>query len=116
MEVRHGYMHVPDAPGLGVAPDEEAIARYTVEEGYDPPPPRNLYRVVWPSGASVTYAVGKHGTRTAHPVPERGVWDDFSVGNQPLFHRGVRMEILADDGSAKWEALNRRAQMAPVRE
>ena len=116
LQVQHGYMRVPEAPGLGVLPDEEAIARYAVEEGYDPPPPRNLYRVVWPCGASVIYPVGKHGTRTTHPVGERGVWDDFAAGNQPLFHRGVRLEILPDDGSPEWEELNRRAQQAPIRE
>ena len=59
--VRDGYVHVPEAPGLGVELDEEAIARYRVEPGYVPPPPRNLYRVTWPSGAQVTYPVGKRG-------------------------------------------------------
>ncbi len=115
LEVRHSYMRVPEAPGLGVEPDEEAIARFAVEEGYAPPPPPNLYRVVWPSGASVVYAVGKHGTPTPHAVPERGLWDDFIAGNQPLFHRGVSLEIMPDDGSAAWKDLHDRAVRAPVR-
>ncbi|MBM3189471.1 MAG: enolase [Chloroflexi bacterium] len=116
LELNHGYMRVPEAPGLGVVPDEEAIAKYTVEEGYAPPPPRNLYRVKWPSGASVVYPVGKHGTRTTFPLGERGVWDDFALGNQPLFHRGVELEIVPDDGSPAWKELNERAMKAPVRE
>ena len=116
LDVQHGYIHVPEEPGLGIKPDDEAIARYQVEQDYDPPPPRNLYRVVWPNGSSVTYPVGKHGTKTTHAVSERGVWDDFSAGNQHLFHHGVRLEIVADDGSAEWAALNERAQKAPIYE
>lgn len=116
LHVQHGYMHVPEAPGLGVTPDEEAIARYQVEEGYAPPPPRNLYRVVWPNGAQVIYAVGKRGTPTPYQVPRRGLWDDFAAGNQPLFHRGVRLEIIPDDGSREWQELNERALEAPVRQ
>ncbi|MCD6518589.1 MAG: mandelate racemase/muconate lactonizing enzyme family protein [Anaerolineae bacterium] len=116
IEVRQGYAHVPEEPGLGVALDEEAVERYKVEEGFAPPPPRNLYRVVWPSGASVIYPVGKRGTPTPYKLGNRGVWDDFAMGNQPLFARGVRLEIIPDDGSPEWEELNRRAQEAPIRE
>ncbi len=101
--VHNGFARVPEKPGLGVEPDEEAIARYKVEQGHRPEPPRNLYRVTWPSGTQVVYPVGKEG-----------VWDDFAAGNQPLFHRGVGLEILPDDGSAEWEDSYRRSSMAPV--
>ena len=114
--VKDGYAHVPEAPGLGVVPDEEAIARYKVAEGYAPPPKKNLYRVSWPSGGSVTYPVGKHGTHTPYKVGNRGVWDDFAAGNQPLFHHGVRLDIIPDDGSKEWAELSERALIAPVRE
>ncbi|GAG14653.1 unnamed protein product, partial [marine sediment metagenome] len=50
IEIKQGFAHVPEAAGLGVVPDEEAIARYQVEPGYSPAPPRALYRVTWPSG------------------------------------------------------------------
>jgi len=116
IEIRHGYAHVPEAPGLGVEPDDDAIERYRVEANYAPPPPRNLYRVSWPNGASVVYPVGKHGTPTAYKVGQYGVWDDFAAGNQLLFHRGVRLDIIPDDGSAAWEALRQKAMIAPVRE
>ena len=111
--IHDGYAHVPEAPGLGIEPDEEAIARYRVEPGYAPPPPCNLYRVTWPSGAQVTYPVSKRGTPLSLGVC--GVWDDFAQGNQPLFHRGVRLDIIPDDGSAEWADLARRAQQGPVR-
>ena len=116
LQVHRGYMRVPEGPGLGVEPDEEAISRYRVEEGYTPPPPRNLYRVVWPCGASVTYPVGKRTPRLKGSLDRLGVWDDFADGNQVLFHRGVRLEIIPDDGSAEWAELNERAMEAPVRE
>ena len=105
LEVRDGFIRVPEGPGLGVEVNEEVIARYEVEEGYVPPPPRNLYRVVWPTGASVVYPVGL-----------AGVFEDFAAGNQPLFHPGVRLEIVPDDGSPEWEELHQRALQAPVRE
>lgn len=99
-----GYMRVPEKPGLGVELDEEAVARYAVASGYAPEPPRNLYRVSWPCGQQVVYPVGK-----------RGAWEDFEAGNQPIFHRGVRMDILPDDGTPEWAELARRADIAPVR-
>lgn len=102
--VCHGFAHVPEAPGLGIEPDEEAISRYAVEPGYAPPPPRALYRVTWPSGARVVYRVGKEG-----------VWSDFAAGNQPLFHEGVDLEILPDDGSPAWQQMHERTLIAPLR-
>ncbi len=107
--VRGGYAPVPEAPGLGVELDEEAVARYRVDEGYNPAPPRNLYQVRWPSGARVTYPAGKLPVRP-------GLWDDFAAGNQPLFHRDVELEIVPDDGSPAWAELEQRALQAPVRE
>jgi len=102
--INAGYARVPEAPGLGVILDEQALAKYEVAKDYSPPPPRNLYRVVWPNGAQVTYRVGKEG-----------VWDDFSQGNQPPFVPGVRLEIIADDGSQEWQDLHDLCQKGPVR-
>ncbi len=103
IEIKQGFAHVPEAPGLGVVADEEAIARYQVEPGYSPAPPRALYRVTWPSGLQMTYSGGK-----------RGCWDDFMAGNQPLFHQGVGLDILPDDGSPGWEELQERVLRGPV--
>ena len=102
--INAGYVRVPEAPGLGVILDEQALAKYEVARDDSPPPPRNLYRVVWPNGAQVTYRVGKEG-----------VWDDFSQGNQPPFVPGVRLEIIADDGSQEWQDLHDLCQKGPVR-
>jgi len=115
IQVYQGYARVPEVPGLGVELDEEAVARYRVEQGYSPAPPRNLYRVSWPSGASVIYPVGKNDIWW-NLVGKCGVWDDFAAGNQPLFHRGVSLDIIPDDGSASWTELWERAKQRPVRE
>lgn len=63
---------------------------------------------------SMTYPVGKRDISWAL-VGKCGVWDDFAYGNQPLFHRGVRLDILPDDGSPAWADLWERAKRAPVR-
>ena len=104
LAINAGYGRVPEAPGLGIELDEEALARYTVPRDYCPDPPRNLYRVIWPNGAQVTYRVGKEG-----------VWDDFAAGNQPAFTPGVRLEIIPDDGSQAWQELHAACQQGPVR-
>jgi len=108
-------MAVPENPGLGVTLDREALERYRVVPGYRPDPPRNLYRVSWPSGLSMIYPPGKEGAAESS-VGAVGLWDDFALGNQPLFHEGVRLDILPDDGSPGWSDLWRRALQAPVRE
>ncbi len=112
LPVRDGYLALPECPGLGVELDEDAVERYRVDAGFAPPPPRNLYRVTWPGGARVLYPVGKRGTQGQQCA---GIWDDFAAGNQPLFHRGVTLDIVPDDGSADWADLARRAQLSPVR-
>jgi len=104
LTINAGYARVPEAPGLGIVLDEEALARYEVPRDYCPPPPRNLYRVIWPNGAQVTYRAGKEGA-----------WDDFACGNQPPFTPGVRMEIIPDDGSQDWQDLFSLCQKGPVR-
>jgi L-alanine-DL-glutamate epimerase-like enolase superfamily enzyme len=111
--VSHGYAHVPEKPGLGVELDEDALARFSVAEGYEPPPPRTLFRVSWPSGASILYPPGKDGWYTP---TARGVWDDFIAGNLPLFSHGVRLDNIPDDGTPAWEALRQRVTPEPLRE
>jgi hypothetical protein len=111
--IRAGYARVPETPGLGVELDDDAVERFRVPVGHVPPMPRDLHRVVWPSGASTVYANGKRGIQG---LTRAGVWDDFEAGNQPLFNQDVRLEIVPDDGSAAWADLARRAEAGPVRE
>ena len=98
-------MTVPDAPGLGVELDEEALMRYKMEPPYEIVYPRQLVSVVWPDG------------RVMHYTQLRDeCWVDFRAGNQPVQERGVRLEVHPDDGSREWSELYERARQAPVRD
>jgi hypothetical protein len=105
LTIQGGCVRVPDAPGLGVAIDEQALMRYRMAPPYEHPLPRLLMSVVWPGGRVMHYA----GMR-----PQ--CWDDFWAGNQPAQERGVTMEVRADDGSKEWAELFARAQNGPVRD
>lgn len=103
IEVSNGMATVPEAPGLGVELDEDAIERYRIEPKAKPYPAHGLLLAVrWPSGGSTYY------THT------RQYWDDFLLGKLPVFPRGVRLEHVPDDGSAEWKELQQRAQQGGV--
>jgi L-alanine-DL-glutamate epimerase-like enolase superfamily enzyme len=99
--VQGGYCRVPEAPGLGVAIDEDALQKFatssTTKDNL-----RAVYAVVRPNGDRTYYA----------HVPQ--YMEDFLGGNQPVFERGVHLEVLPDDGSASWADLYRRVQAGPV--
>ncbi len=103
--IQGGYLKVPEAPGLGIEIDEQALMRYRMEPPYEHPQPRLLMSVVWPGGRVMHYT-------TMRPQ----CWDDFLTGNQPAQERGVTMEVRPDDGSPEWAELYERAQRAPVRD
>lgn len=102
LTVAGGYCPVPEAPGLGVEIDEEALARLAVPTARKEDQ-RAVYAVVRPDGGRTYYAHEDHYR------------EDFLAGNQPVFERGVRLETLSDDGSAGWADLHRRVQAGPVR-
>ena len=103
--IQGGYLKVPEAPGLGIDIDEEALARYRMQPPYEHPQPRLLMSVVWQGGRVMHYASMR---------PQ--CWDDFLLGNQPAQERGVTMEVHPDDGTPEWADLYARAQRAPVRD
>ncbi|HEY6738169.1 MAG TPA: mandelate racemase/muconate lactonizing enzyme family protein [Actinopolymorphaceae bacterium] len=102
LEVRDGFLRVPDGPGLGVEVDEDALERYRMDPPYVLPERRHLLSVVWPSGRTVTYA------------RMRQAWDDFLGGNHPVQERGVVMNVRTDDGSPEFAELYTRASAGPV--
>ncbi len=104
LEIKGGYAHVPDAPGLGIEIDEDALTRYRMEPPFEFPKPRLLLSVVWPGG------------RVAHYASLRQCWDDCWVGNNPVQERGVTMEVRADDGTKEWTDLYNRVLINPVRD
>ncbi|HXG23752.1 MAG TPA: enolase C-terminal domain-like protein [Chthonomonadales bacterium] len=102
IEVREGYARVPEAPGLGVAVDEDALERLRLPSSDPKPAPRRLLTVAWPSGRRVHYASAKQ------------MYADFWGGNQPIFEPGVNLTWQEDDGSAEFDELLCRAMEAPV--
>jgi hypothetical protein len=105
IDVLGGYARVPEAPGLGVEIDEAALAKYRVEKA-DLTLPKRLVKYSRPCGVNVYFADDSHSTST--------MWNYFSLGNQPLFERGVKTELVEDDGSPAFADLRARAQVAPV--
>ena len=98
MKVSNGFALVPDAPGLGVELDREAVEKYRIEPKEKPyPAPDILIAIRWPSGA------GSYYTHTMQ------YWKDFQEGRLPVFPAGVYLEQVMDDGSAEWKELRQKA-------
>jgi len=104
IQAENGMALAPEAPGLGVELDEDALARFRIEplkqEPY--PAPNLLIAIRWPSGATSYYA---------HARQYR---DEFLGGRLPLFPKGVYLERIADDGSKEWKDLQARAAQGGV--
>ena len=106
LEIRGGYLQVPDGPGLGVEVDEAALGKYAMEPPYQLPDERHILSVVWQGG------------RVAHFANMRDhCWPHFRQhGNDPAQEPGVTLEIWDDDGSQEWAELYARLQHGPIRE
>ena len=89
--IEHGYMRVPDAPGLGVTVDEDLIDRLRRPDATPFELPRTIYSVRWADGRTAEYA-------------DRDVYEpDFQAGNQPVFELGVTLTTTEDDGSVAFD-------------
>jgi L-alanine-DL-glutamate epimerase-like enolase superfamily enzyme len=100
-----GLAAVPTAPGLGVEVDPDALARFQVSSA-EPPLPRRLIRYSRASGL-VAYFV-------APGLPDSSFWNYFAGGNQPVFERGVSVQLIDDDSGSRFDDLFQRASSAPV--
>ena len=91
LDIRRGYVRVPDAPGLGIEVDEQALENLRRDATGPKPLPRAIYTVRWADGHSAEY------------VSVRAYELDFSLGNQPSFERGVTLTACEDDGSVEFD-------------
>ena len=105
IDVVGGHARVPEAPGLGITVDEAALTRYRVAQA-DFTLPKRLLCYSRANGVKVYFAQDSHHTSE--------MWRYFSVGNQPLYERGVNTLLLDDDGSKEFAALHAQATLAPV--
>lgn len=102
--VRGGFYRVPEAPGLGVKVDDDALTRYAVSHAWLDPP-RHLYRYARGNGEITYYACNR---QDLHRV--------YVEDAQPISEPGSILEIVPDNGG---EAFRRRYEAAsrnPVRE
>ena len=107
IEVIKGCHKVPDAPGLGVEVDEEAVEKYRVpqqkldaEGRYIHPEPEIIKTVVYPDGSCLHIA----GDGLNY----------FNAGNGEAQMEGARLEVWYNDDSKEWANLFERAQQEPV--
>ena len=91
LEIRRGYVRVPNAPGLGIDIDMQALEDVRRDATGPKPLPRAIYSVRWPWG------------RVAEYVSVRSYERDFMSGNQPPFERGVTLTTREDDGSVEFD-------------
>lgn len=105
LTIRGGHVQVPEAPGLGVEINEQALQKYAMEPPYRLPDERHILSVVWPGGRVVHFADMQHHC-----------WPHFMAGNDPAQEPGVQLEIWNDDGSKEWAELHARVLQAPVRD
>ncbi|MCL4542987.1 MAG: mandelate racemase/muconate lactonizing enzyme family protein [Chloroflexi bacterium] len=110
LSVQGGYVRVPEAPGLGVQVDEEALTTLATTSSVRPAPPAIYALRRW--NDDVTYFAGE--LLDAVGVP-RGYWGDSAMGNLPPYEQGTRLDSLPDDGTPEWRDLYNRVQLAPVR-
>ncbi len=100
LTVEHGYVPVPQAPGLGVTVDEDLVHRLRRPDASPLDQPRTIYTVRWADGRTAEYV-------------DRGVYEpDFLAGNQPVFERGVTLTTSEDDGSVAFDQRFRSVEAA----
>ncbi|MGG7510694.1 enolase C-terminal domain-like protein [Plantibacter sp. YIM 135249] len=103
LEIADGHVRVPDAPGLGIAVDEDLLERLRVPRGTAPPPLRRL----------LTFALGDGSARQY--VSAAQLWDDSTVNaTMPVQGSGASLSIREDDHSLEFDAMHRNAMQHPV--
>lgn len=101
-----GYAQVPEAPGLGVTLNEDALATYQVDVA-DFSLPRRLLRYSRANGVRIYFPDSSWSQ-------DSFMWNFWRTANQPVYERGAHTEYLDDDGSPAFADLYQRTQAAPL--
>ena len=88
-DVEGGHIAVPQAPGLGVELDWDAVERFRVEGDFKKEPVRQIHEIHWPEGRTTHYSSGSYRA-------------DFLAGKLTGFVPNIRLEVRLDDGSAEF--------------
>jgi hypothetical protein len=91
LDIEGDAFPLPEAPGLGIEIDEQALENLRRDATGPKPLPRAIYTVRWPDGRTVEY------------VSVRDYERDFMTGNPPSFERGVTLTTREDDGSVEFD-------------
>lgn len=103
LPVSKGQIEVPEAPGLGIELDEEAIEKFRIGPKPKPYPyPDLLIAIRWPSGSTTYY---NHAAQ---------YWADWLSGRLPFFPRGINLEHIPNDNTPAWRELHTKAQAGAV--
>jgi L-alanine-DL-glutamate epimerase-like enolase superfamily enzyme len=105
LEVKDGYIAVPDGPGLGVELDEGMVEKYTVDD--DEPTPTQRYRAQKRILRITCPGPGTH-KRVREFAKEESYQIEFYSGSIPGFCPDVTLEVEEDDGSAALAKLHAR--------
>lgn len=102
IQVRSGFMAVPEKPGLGIEIDPVAIEQYRVDYTWVNPP-RHVYRYVRANGAVTYYGCSKQDLHYVYPRDA-----------QPICEPGSSLDVVADDGSTDFAQLHAAVQQGAV--
>jgi L-alanine-DL-glutamate epimerase-like enolase superfamily enzyme len=98
IEVRGGFYHVPEGPGLGVEVDQAALERYRVDYS-SLQPPRLVHRYVRANGEVTYYGQDRRALRPA-----------YATDAQPISEPGSKLEVVVDDSSEAFQQLYKAVQ------
>ncbi len=96
LQMQRGFMKVPEAPGLGVELDEDAVQRY--RDTPEPEWPRHFSVVDLPGGLEHYY----RDLQQAERLMKQGVDEAFAPG--------IRLREREDDGSAEFDRIWKKLQ------
>lgn len=133
IEIRGGFAHVPDGPGLGIAIDDDAIERLRMVPVQTPAvglserssvglgKPHNpvldssresQFRIEYPRKL-LSFALGDG--RIRHYAGIEQLWaDSLRNGTMPRQAPGARLSVRDDDGTAEFDEFYTRAAAGPV--
>ncbi|MDE2889740.1 MAG: mandelate racemase/muconate lactonizing enzyme family protein [Gemmatimonadota bacterium] len=103
-DVRGGFYRVPEAPGLGIDVDADALTRYAVSHAWVDAP-RHIYRYARANGEVTCYACNR---QDLHRI--------YVEDAQPISEPGSILTIEPDDGSEGFDSRYKAASRSPVRE
>jgi L-alanine-DL-glutamate epimerase-like enolase superfamily enzyme len=105
LPIEDGAVPVPEAPGLGVTIDRDAIAACRVDGPDAFEVPQRLIEFSWPDGRRIYVAAEKSDVLA---------YGQESESAMPYFERGANAREVADDGSEAWESVYRQAASEPL--